>query len=96
MTLDIPGVEIWINYHQITLNVQSVEWTLPANTIGQAWIWDTGIDPINPVYYSGVQAGPVSDSENVPGSYAMIETAEGIDLPTNIIHRFNIETTGGI
>ena len=93
MTIEIPGVEVWVNYNSVNLRVTTVQWTLPQSGI-TAWvrIWNSGS-----LAYDRTISGPASDTENVPGNHTVVLVDDGIlsphyDLPNNLTWTINIET----
>ena len=94
MKMNIPGVEIWINYNAANRRIQTVAWTLPqSGVVARVQLWNVGT-----LFYDRSLAGPASGTENVPGSWQMRQVTEDgqtfWDLPAEITWRINIETIG--
>lgn len=100
MTIGVPGVEVWIEYNPSNLRIQSVQWEIPVSgVVVRARVWDTDVSTIDPVY-DRTEGGPSSGAQTIPGNNRLVEVSglpgEGsyLDLPSNIIYKFNIETIG--
>lgn len=92
--MQIPGVEISINYNAGNLRVTTVEWAIPLSGIVlRARIWNN-----DALIYDRTQGGPANGVENVPGNLRVQQyTEDGItfyDLPPNITYSINLETIG--
>jgi len=91
MTTGIPGFLAEIIYNDVNLAIQRAQWTVPAGLWITVLIWDTNIDPVDPVYVT-VQ-GEGSDSQIIPGNYKLVEVTEGgwtrLAFPANISYRFS-------
>jgi hypothetical protein len=85
-----------INYNDANKRITSVEWTLPAGVVARCRIWNTNVDPVNPIY-DRTFAGPQMGSENIPGNHQVIEDPEAPGfylLPTYLLYTINMETFG--
>lgn len=94
MTIDIPGVEVWVNYNAANLRITTVQWTLPQKNTAWVRIWNSGLLVVNRTII-----GPENGAENIPGNH-QVELREGIggimvfQLPSQITYSINIETAG--
>lgn len=96
MTMNIPGVEIWVNYNANNLRITTVEWTLPQSGVSaRVRLWNNGT-----LFYDRTVGGPASGTENIPGNHAVVAIPvgqlgyPGYTLPSYITWNINIETIG--
>ena len=95
MTINVPGLEICINYLESNLRITTVQWTLPqSGLVARVQLWNNGT-----LFYDRTVAGPASGTENVPGNHTLVLVDDGgfppyYALPPYITWTINIETIG--
>ena len=72
--LDMPGVDIGIEYNSSNLRITEVSWNITAVVTIQARIFMDGS-----LIYEKIVHGPATGSENVPGNHRLVETIDPID-----------------
>lgn len=78
------SIQVWINFNQSNLRIQTVEWANTTNRSLRARIWNNGT-----LVYDQTKP-PGMGTENVPGNHQMVMVNGSLELPPNITTHFEI------
>lgn len=91
MTIDIPGVEVWISYLESNFRVTDIEWALPEGTTAWTRVWAN-----DTLFYDETFVGPDEGKEPVAGIHEVVwdDAFQCYVLPDYITYAINLEVTG--